>query len=125
MGNAARATRHPRTCSGGWIWGVRHTYECALRWADMDQLAHINNVAYLDYVQEARIAMFALHPGLHEASSGDGLVVVRHELEFLAPLKFRKRPVLIDTWITEVRAGSFTMAYEVYDPATDDHDRSN
>ncbi len=92
---------------------MRHTYECPLRWADMDQLGHINNVAYVDYLQEARIAMFAAHPELHR--SGVGLVVVRHELEFLAPLKFRKRPVLIDSWVTEVRAGSFTAGYEIYD----------
>jgi acyl-CoA thioester hydrolase len=40
---------------------------------------------------------------------------VRHELEFVAPLVFRSRPVLVDAWISEIRAGSFTMSYEVYD----------
>jgi len=94
---------------------VRHTYECPVRWADMDLLGHINNVAYVDYLQEARIEMFAAHPELHRSGAGVGLVVVRHQLDFVAPLKFRKRPVLIDSWVTEVRAGSFTAAYEVYD----------
>jgi len=94
---------------------VRHTYECPLRWADMDQLGHINNVAYVDYLQEARIEMFAAHPELHRGGAGVGLVVVRHELDFVAPLRFRKRPVLVDSWVTEVRAGSFSAAYEIYD----------
>lgn len=100
---------------------MRHTYECPVRWADMDLLGHINNVAYVDYLQEARISMFAAHPELHRSGSGVGLVVVRHELDFVAPLRFRKRPVLIDCWVTEVRAGSFTAAYEIYDvvPAAD------
>ncbi len=80
----------------------------------MDQLGHMNNVAYADYLQEARIEMFAAHPELR-GPSGQGLVVVRHELDYLAPLRFRKRPVLIDSWVTEVRAGSFTAAYEIYD----------
>jgi len=31
-----------------------------------------------------------------------------------APLTFRFRPVSIEVWVTEVRAASFTMAYEVF-----------
>ena len=31
---------------------MRHTYSCPLRWADMDLLAHVNNVTYLDYVAD-------------------------------------------------------------------------
>lgn len=81
----------------------------------MDQLGHINNVAYLDYLQEARIAMVSAHPELSKQGTGEGLVVIRHELDFLVPLKFRKRPVLIDSWVTEIKAGSFVAAYEVYD----------
>lgn len=94
---------------------MRHTYECPLRWADMDLLGHINNVAYLDYLQEARIALMSAHPELSKHGTDEGLVVVRHELEFLAPLKFRKRPVLIDSWVTEIKAGSFVAAYEIYE----------
>ncbi|HET6152962.1 MAG TPA: thioesterase family protein [Marmoricola sp.] len=93
---------------------MRHTYECPLRWADMDLLGHINNVAYVDYLQEARIEFFADHPELLEGANGVGLVVVRHELDFIAPLKYRKLPVLIDTWVTEVRAGSFVIGHEIY-----------
>ena len=79
-------------------------------------MRHVNNVAYVDYLQEARIDMFTSHPEFHGGEDlGDGVVVVRHELEFLAPLVFRSRPVRVDSWITEIRAASFTMAYEVYD----------
>jgi acyl-CoA thioester hydrolase len=95
---------------------MRHTYECPLRWADMDMLGHVNNVTYVDYLQEARIDMFAAHPQFRGGGDlAEGVVVVRHEVEFLAPLTFRRRPVLVDAWITQVRASSFTMAYEVYD----------
>jgi len=41
---------------------VRHTSQCPVRWADMDMLRHINNVSYVDYLQEARIDMFTAHP---------------------------------------------------------------
>jgi len=40
---------------------MRHVYECPMRWADMDMLGHVNNVTYVDYLQEARIDMLAAH----------------------------------------------------------------
>jgi len=100
---------------------VRHTTECPVRWGDMDMLRHVNNVTYVDYLQEARIDMFTSHPEFRGGEElGEGVVVVRHELEFRAPLAFRSRPVLIDSWITRIRAASFTMAYEVYDANGED-----
>lgn len=82
----------------------------------MDMLGHVNNVTYVDYLQEARIDMFAAHPQFSGGEElAEGVVVVRHEVEFVAPLTFRRRPVCVDAWITQLRASSFTMAYEVYD----------
>lgn len=105
---------------------MRHTYDCPVRWADMDMLRHVNNVTYVDYLQEARIDMFRAHPEFGGGEElAEGVVVVRHELEFTAPLTFRSRPVKVDAWITELRAASFTMACEVYDetPVAGDHGR--
>ena len=35
-----------------------------MRWADMDLLGHVNNVVYVDYLQEARVDMLRTHaPG--------------------------------------------------------------
>jgi acyl-CoA thioester hydrolase len=102
---------------------VRHTTQCPVRWADMDMLQHVNNVTYVDYLQEARIDMFMSHAEFQGGEElAEGVVVVRHELEFAAPLTFRSRPVLVDSWITRIRAGSFTMAYEVYDAAPSEDD---
>ncbi len=45
---------------------MRHRYECPpLRWADLDVLGHVNNVRYVDYLQEARSAL--LRACLHAA----------------------------------------------------------
>ncbi len=87
-----------------------------MRWADLDPLGHVNNVVYVDYLQEARVDLLRAH-GRPTATAGlvEGLVVVRHDVAYLQPLHFRFRPVLIDCWVTEVRAATFTMAYEVYD----------
>ncbi|MCW2791990.1 MAG: thioesterase superfamily protein [Nocardioides sp.] len=86
-----------------------------MRWADMDLLGHVNNVVYVDYLQEARVDMLRTHgPAAHTVELAEGVVVVRHEVHYRAPLTFRFRPVTIECWVTEIRAASFTMAYEVF-----------
>ena len=95
---------------------ARHIYGCPLRWADMDSLGHVNNVTYVDYLQEARVDMLRVHaPASGGEQLAEGVVVVRHEVEFVAPLVFRAEPVRIESWVTKIRAASFTMAYEILD----------
>jgi acyl-CoA thioester hydrolase len=95
---------------------VRHVYYCPLRWADMDSLGHVNNVTYVDYLQEARVDMLSVHaPASGGEELAEGVVVVRHEVEFVAPLVFRPEPVRIESWVTRIRAASFTMRYEILD----------
>jgi len=85
-----------------------------MRWADMDQLGHINNVVYVDYLQEARVDMFRTHgPAASTGDLAEGVVVVRHEVTYVSPLLFGFRPVSIESWVTEIRAASFTVAYEI------------
>lgn len=86
-----------------------------MRWADLDLLGHVNNVVYVDYLQEARVDMLRTHgPAAHTVELSEGVVVVRHEVHYRAPLTFRSRSVTIECWVTEIRAASFTMAYEVF-----------
>ncbi|GEP36167.1 hypothetical protein NSZ01_39350 [Nocardioides szechwanensis] len=94
---------------------MRHVYECPLRWADLDLQGHVNNVVYVDYLQEARVDLLRIHaPAARPDDLAEGVVVVRHEVTYRASLQFRFRPVRIECWVTEVRAASFTMAYEVF-----------
>lgn len=104
---------------------MRHRYVCPVRWADLDLLGHVNNVRYVDYLQEARVDLLRAHrwsgdDGAAGEALAEGIVVVRHEVSYRAPLHFDLEPVLIECWVTELRAGSFTMAYEVFreDPAS-------
>jgi acyl-CoA thioester hydrolase len=84
-----------------------------MRWADLDQLGHVNNVVYVDYLQEARVDMLRTH-GRGPEALAEGLVVVRHEVTYLEPLLFDGRAVSIECWVTDIRAASFTMAYEIF-----------
>jgi acyl-CoA thioester hydrolase len=84
-----------------------------MRWADLDQLGHVNNVVYVDYLQEARVDMLRAH-GRGPRALAEGLVVVRHEVTYLKPLNYDFRPVSIECWVTDIKAATFTMAYEVF-----------
>ncbi len=95
---------------------TRHLYRCPLRWADMDLLGHVNNVTYLDYLQEARVDMLREHARSREGEAlAEGVVVVRHVVQYAAPLVFRAEPVAIEAWVTEIRGASFTLACEIFD----------
>jgi acyl-CoA thioester hydrolase len=91
-----------------------------MRWADLDLLGHVNNVVYVDYLQEARVDMLRAHAQREGGELTEGVVVVRHEVTYLAPLTFRFRPVRIECWVTEIRSATFTMAYEVFHDDGDD-----
>ncbi len=81
---------------------MRHVYECPVRWADLDALGHVNNVVYVDYLQEARVDMFRSHRvELMGQELVEGLVVARTQVRYVEPLMFRFEPVRIDCWVTE------------------------
>ncbi|MDQ0990965.1 thioesterase family protein [Streptomyces sp. V3I7] len=90
---------------------MRHIYRCPLRWADMDAYGHVNNVVFLRYLEEARID-FLFRP---DKEFKQGSVVARHEIDYKRQLVHRHEPVDIELWVTEIRAASFTLAYEVKD----------
>ncbi len=92
-----------------------------MRWADLDLLGHVNNVTYVDYLQEARVDLLRHHgprptneDGLVEGGLVEGVVVVRHEVGYVTPLVLEQETVSIEVWVTEIRAASFTMAYEIF-----------
>jgi acyl-CoA thioester hydrolase len=98
---------------------VRHRYACPIRWADLDLLGHVNNVRYVDYLQEARLDLLREHREATGATGAgddpaDGIIVIRHEVGYQAPLTFGPHPVFIECWVTSIRRASFTMAYEVF-----------
>lgn len=91
-----------------------------LRWSDMDAFGHVNNVQFLRLLEDARVIAFHGH-GTDDG--GDvletGLLVARHEIDYVTPLHYRPQPVAIDLWISELAGASFEMGYEVLDDATE------
>ena len=77
----------------------------------MDAYRHINNSAYLQYLEQARVAMF-FHR--HEGFS-TGTVIARHEIDYLRPIVYHPEPLRIELWVDKVGGARFTVRYEVFD----------
>ena len=87
-----------------------------LRWSDMDAYGHVNNVQFLRLLEDARVVAFGDWFGQDRSLVDEGVLVARHEIEYLAPLTFRQVPVRIGMWTMRVTAASFDVGYEVREP---------
>jgi len=95
-----------------------HLYhvDVPLRWSDMDAYGHVNNVQFLRLLEDARVTGFREWFGQDRSLLNEGVLVARHEIEYLAPLQFRHAPIRVDMWATKISGASFDLAYEVNDP---------
>ena len=83
------------------------------RFSDIDALGHVNNVVYLDYLQEARVHVM-WEAGLamgHDFSH----VVVRNEIDYKRPLGLSKAPIEVEIWVPEIGRTSYVFQYAIYD----------
>ncbi len=92
----------------------RFVYDAALRWSDMDAYGHVNNARFLTLYEEARVALFFVAARDAGVSFETGIVIARHEIDYLRPVDYGDS-VRIEMWVAEVRGGSFTVAYELFD----------
>jgi acyl-CoA thioester hydrolase len=90
-------------------------HEVHMRWSDMDAYRHINNTAYLAYLEQARVAMFFDRARDIDDGFSSGTVIARHEITYRRPVVYHPEPLRLELWIGEVRGASFTVHYEVFD----------
>jgi acyl-CoA thioester hydrolase len=95
---------------------TRHTFLLKPRWSDLDAYGHVNNVTWLEYLQEARVDMLFVHaPEQGAEALSEGVLVVRAEIEYRRPMTFRQPPYPIEMWVSKLGAASFTIDYEIAD----------
>lgn len=87
-----------------------------VRWSDVDLFGHVNNAAFLRYLDDARFTLFP-RMGVDEvgAMTASLLVVVKHEIDYLAPIRFRPAPVVVEVWVPRLGRSSVDFAYEILD----------
>lgn len=91
--------------------------EVQRRFSDLDPLGHVNNVAYHDYLQEARMGLI----GELDAVVNDdyAMVVVSQEIRHVKPLGYDRQPVVIEAEVTDMARTSYSIVYRILDERGD------
>ena len=90
------------------------TYHCPLRWSDSDVYGHVNNARFLTLYEEARVAlMFVEARRAGVATLEGGVVIRRHEVDYLRPVNFGDE-VRIEMWLEDVRVAQLVVAYRLF-----------
>lgn len=87
------------------------------RFSDLDPLGHVNNVAYHDYLQEARVGLIGDIANV--VNSDYAQIVVSQEIHHRKPLGHASAPVMIEIWISSMARTSYTIDYRILDEQGD------
>jgi acyl-CoA thioester hydrolase len=115
---------------------ARYLYHCALRWSDLDAYGHVNNARFLTLFEEARVALMFLGARATGLTSFEqGVVISRHEIDYLRPVDYsppaehrlgapvdvaadghgQAPRVRVEMWVEDIRASRFVIGYELFD----------
>lgn len=100
--------------------GVLLRVPLELRWADTDQYRHVNNVAAVRLVEEARIRALGLPekpehfppgppPVLAVLGTDTFTMTVGQRFEYPAELPYAGQPVVAEVWLSRIGGRSITM----------------
>lgn len=103
-----------------------------VRFSDLDAYGHVNNVAMLRFLEEARARAFWAGDATHDADFVDEfaetavlaskpgestLTLIAHqEIEYLLPIPYFKSPIDIQMWPSRLGGASIVLCYEVHGP---------
>ena len=94
---------------------MRHIYPLQVRWGDLDGFGHVNNAAYLTYVQEARVD-FTIYARERKNQSPIlfDMVVARAEVDYIAPIYEAGVNAHVEVWVHRIGNSSFGLSYEIH-----------
>lgn len=83
-------------------------------WSDIDTAQHVNNIAYMVYVEDCGMEVLAAHgwPVARMTAEGFGMLLRQHQIEYLQPAVMDDELELA-TWVSEVRRASATRHYTI------------
>jgi acyl-CoA thioester hydrolase len=95
-------------------------YEHSVRDDEIDALGHVNNLAYLKWVQSAAIAHSAAQgwPTERYLQVGAGWVVRSHGIEYASPA-FARDDIVVRTWIASFKKVTSLRRYKIIRSADD------
>ena len=98
-----------------------HRAPAQVRWSELDAYGHVNNATFFDYLSEARNQLLCSALGLDPFSPDTttvAWVVARQDVDYLAPIEFRRSPYEVRTAVTAIGTSSCRMVAEIRDPDT-------
>ena len=103
------------------------TVPVELRWADTDQYGHVNNVAHVRYVEEARIRTFGLPDQPQSAHAGrpapvlaalgadSFTITAAQRFEHRAELAYSAQSIVAEVWLSRIGSSSFDLDCRLLD----------
>lgn len=91
----------------------RPRFRVQRRFADLDPYGHVNNIAFLEYIQEARV-QFLESLGRIDLQQ-EGHAVVRQEIDYIRPLRFSLEPIEVVFQIETLRRASYMLRWAIHD----------
>jgi acyl-CoA thioester hydrolase len=80
--------------------------------SDVDMLRHVNNAAYVRWLETIRSEYFA-EVLLGEIASKEGIIMAKLSIDYVMPLQYRER-VAVGCKVSRVGSKSFDFTYEVW-----------
>ena len=106
--------------------GARIHVPIHLRWGDLDAFNHVNNTSMLKLLEEARVRVFwTPEPGEQAPptavvssgiDAGTLTLIARQEIEYLAPVPYRRAPLDVQLWFGKIGGSSVEVCFEVHAP---------
>ena len=84
-----------------------HVERIAIRWGDMDAMAHVNNAVYFRFMEQARIAWFERLVPQGEAWQRTGIVIANASCNFKRALNY---PGTVDVRVYVAPPGGSSVA---------------
>ena len=78
---------------------MKFTHSFTVQPEDIDEQGHVNNVAYLRWIQDIAVAHWR-HAATEEMQAKFSWVVVRHEIDYKKPAYLNER-ITAETWVGE------------------------
>jgi acyl-CoA thioester hydrolase len=80
-------------------------------------MQHVNNVVYLEYMQDARVGLIEAM-GISRVTLNEvGHFVARNEIDYILPIPMDITHITVRVWIEKIGGASYNVAYEFVDAA--------
>ena len=104
----------------------RHRFDVAVRFADIDSLRHVNNKAYLTFLEDARVDYMHNILSLDKRALEIPYVIAHLEIDYRAPAYYGD-VITVLTRCTRIGTKSYTLSsllYRGFSPASGPHART-